>query len=90
MRVRWSPEATSAFVAIFGHIAVDNEPAAIRQAHLLLAATRQLEVYPHSGRRTRTQQTRELVVPKTPYIIKYSIDQDVVELISIRHGAMRL
>jgi toxin ParE1/3/4 len=88
MRLRWSPEAEIDFLAIVGHIAVDSETAATRQARLLLAATRQLELFPRSGRRTRTLRTRELVVPKTPYIIKYSIEEDVIILISIRHGAM--
>jgi plasmid stabilization system protein ParE len=50
MQVRRAARAASDFDAIFEYIAQDNESAAIRQALLILSATRQLEQFPKSGR----------------------------------------
>jgi len=87
MQVRWSPRASSDFDSLFTYIAADSDSAAIRQARFVLTATRQLELFPQSGRRTGIQHVRELVVPSTPFLIRYSLDKDAINILSITHGA---
>jgi addiction module RelE/StbE family toxin len=87
MEVIWSPRASSDLDAIYLSIAAHNEGAASRQVRFLMAATRQLEQFPLSGRSTSVADVRELVVPRTPYIIRYSLRRNAVQLVSITHGA---
>lgn len=87
MLLRWSQRASADFDEFFSYVAADSEAAAARQARLVLAATRRLESFPQSGRRVRVTQSRELVVPGTPYIIRYRLESNFVILISIKHGA---
>jgi toxin ParE1/3/4 len=88
IQIRWSPKASAEFDAIVEYVAADNETAAIRQGRLLLAATKQLERFPQSGRLGRGRNARELAVTGTPYIILYTLHSDDLNIISIRHGAM--
>ena len=90
MEIRWSDRATAELDAIFDHIVTEGgEPAAIGQVRKILAATRQLEGFPKSGRKLRVHRMRELVVPATPYIIRYNLAPEWIELTSITHAAQR-
>jgi toxin ParE1/3/4 len=55
----------------------------IRAAVARLAASSGL------GRPGRVADTRELVIPHTPYIVPYRVKGDVVQIITILHGAQR-
>ena len=45
-----------------------------------------LEAAPDAGRPGRVEGTRELVVTRTPYIIAYEADRDVVRIVSVIHS----
>ena len=51
------------------------------------ATCQTLEQFPLRGRAADTGGTREVVVPRTPYLVVYRISNDVVEIVRIRHGA---
>ncbi|MDQ2924248.1 MAG: type II toxin-antitoxin system RelE/ParE family toxin [Acidobacteriota bacterium] len=87
MKIRWTEYAAARLPEIKEYIAVDNPRAALKQVRLIVAATRRLGMFPSSGRIGRVEGTRELTVPGTPYIIPYRIVNDVVQLLSIEHGA---
>ncbi|NIP37958.1 MAG: type II toxin-antitoxin system RelE/ParE family toxin [Candidatus Dadabacteria bacterium] len=50
-------------------------------------AANKLKEFPHMGRPGRVLNTRELVIAATPYIIVYLIDGEVIQIVSVIHGA---
>jgi toxin ParE1/3/4 len=44
---------------------------------------------PALGRPGRVAGTRELVIPRTPYIVPYRVNGDVVQIITVLHDAQR-
>jgi plasmid stabilization system protein ParE len=42
---------------------------------------------PFAGRTGRIKDTREAVVPRTPYIVIYQVSEHAVEILGIWHGA---
>jgi toxin ParE1/3/4 len=90
VRVEWLPPAQQDLAEIVGCIAADNSTAVAHGLHGEI--TRQvdhLQDNPHLGRPGRRRGTRELVINRTPYIVAYRIDGDVVQVIHVRHGARR-
>ena len=43
----------------------------------ILDALQLLELFPESGRPGRVEGTRELVVPRLPYIVVYQVDREL-------------
>lgn len=89
MRIRWSRPAIRDLVEIHAYIEQDNPAAATSVARAVVAAVERLADYPSSGRPGRVPETRELVVPGTPYAIPYRVTGDVVEIIAVLHGARK-
>lgn len=44
---------------------------------------------PGLGRAGRVPETRELVIPDTPYLVPYTVRADVVEIHAVLHGARK-
>lgn len=65
MEVRWLDDALA---EIYRYVATDDVRAAARVVESIQAAVRRLNDAPHHGRPGRWPGTRELVVPRTPYI----------------------
>ena len=63
--------------------------AACRMAERIEDAVAGLSSHPELGRQGRVPQTRELIVPGTPYIVPYRIQEDVVEIRTVLHTARR-
>jgi addiction module RelE/StbE family toxin len=70
-------------------IASDNPTAAIRMIERIRAAVTRLAGSPSLGRPGRAAGTRELVIPHTLYIVPYRVNGDVVQVITMLHGAQR-
>jgi toxin ParE1/3/4 len=93
MRVRWTDPAHTDFLEILGYIARDNQPAAARVGQRLLQAIDALAAQPRLGRPGRIAGTRELVIPRLPYIAVYRIVEvgpaatSQVEVVRVLHGA---
>ncbi len=51
-------------------------------------AVRRLLDFPESGRPVRIEGTRELVIPRTPYVAAYTVTVDRVRILRILHGAL--
>ncbi len=69
------------------HIAKRNKPAAATVEARIRIAIRRLGRFPELGRRGRIEGTRELTVPRTPYIVAYRVRGDVVEIAALLHAA---
>jgi toxin ParE1/3/4 len=70
-------------------IAVDNPTAARGIVERIRAAVTRLAVSPALGRPGRVVGTRELVISGTPYIVPYRVKGNIVQIITILHGAQR-
>lgn len=89
MRVRWTPRARDGFRHETRYIAKDSPAAARHVAEQVRRAAEYLAVHPRLGRDGRVIDTRELVVPNTPFTIAYRVREQHVEIVGVVHQAKR-
>lgn len=87
MIVRFSTAARADVQSIFNYVALENPGAAARVIGTIEHATLRLGLFPLSGRTGAVEGTRELVVPRLPYITVYRIIAETVEIIAVFHAA---
>ena len=87
MRLVWAQYALDDRDTIFSHSESENPKAAIRVDEEIAHAARRLLDFPESGRPGRVAGTRELVIPRTPYIAAYVVMADRVRILRVLHGA---
>ncbi|MGC2778558.1 MAG: type II toxin-antitoxin system RelE/ParE family toxin [Bradyrhizobium sp.] len=86
----WSPEAIADLVALRAYIAQDDPAAAQRVAlHIIRNVETLLSGHPEMGRLGRVPGTRELVIPRTPYIVPYRLVDDTLQILRVFHRARR-
>ena len=81
MRLEWSIHAFEDLVAFFDYIEVDNPLAAVTIDDRIRHHVQQLTRHPQSGRIGRVENTRELVIDRTPYIVAYHVVPDAVRVL---------
>lgn len=90
MNILWSPEAIEDLNSLRAYIAQDNPSAARSVAlHIIHSIEQLLQDNPQMGRPGRVPGTRELVIPKTPFIVPYRVQRNVAQILRIYHGARR-
>ncbi len=89
MQVIWEEDALSDLRHIRRHIAKDNPVAARQVARRIRDAAGILAEHPEIGRPGRVADTRELVIPDTPYIAAYQVAGDAVLILRVLHGAQQ-
>lgn len=90
MQIRRSPTAASDFSGIIEYIKRDNPQAARRVARAIYDAASSLKHFPYKGREGRVAGTRELALPRLPFILVYRIiANDAVEIADVIHGAQQ-
>ena len=90
MNIAWSPEAIDDLAALRTHIEEYNPAAAQRIVlHIVHSIRNLLAEQPQMGRAGRVPGTRELVVPRTPYIVPYRMRKNRLEVLRIYHAARR-
>lgn len=90
MIVTWSPEAIDDLASLRAYIAEESPAAAQRVAlHILHDVEELLPRSPEMGRPGRVPGTRELVIPKTPFIVPYRIHGQTIQILRVYHGARR-
>jgi len=87
MRLRWTTPAASDLYKLVQRIRKENPTAAAEVATILYDGCGSLRDFPRRGRKGRIDGTRELVFPGLPYILVYRIQDQVVEVLRIYHGA---
>lgn len=90
MRVRWLRKALANLDAEASYIAEDDPAAARRVVARIMSAVSHLSQQPKLGRPGRVPGTRELVVPRTRYIVPYRVRGNVVEILRVFHVSRRL
>jgi toxin ParE1/3/4 len=90
MKILWSPEAIGDLASLRAYIAEDD-PAAARGVvlHIIHNVELLLPNNPQMGRPGRVPGTRELVIPKTPFVIPYRLQRNVVQILRVYHAARR-
>jgi len=86
MEVLWLEGALADLSEIVDHIAESNPAAAPKVAAGLHDAAARLGPHPRVGRRGRVAGTRELVVPRLPFVIVYRMRPDRIEVVRVIHG----
>jgi toxin ParE1/3/4 len=90
MIVEWSQRAADDLAALRAFIAEDNPAAAQRVVLRIIRGIEQLLAnQPQMGRPGRVPGTRELVVPRTPYVIPYRIRNNRLQVLRVYHGARK-
>ena len=86
----WAPEAIDDLAALRAYIAQDDPAAAQRVAlHIVRNVETLLPNDLDMGRPGRVPGTRELVIPKTPFIVPYRVVGNTIQVLRIYHGARR-
>ena len=90
MNIIWSPEAIGDLVSLRAYIAEDD-PAAARGVvlHIIHNVELLLPNNPQMGRPGRVPGTRELVIPKTPFVVPYRLKRNVIQILRVYHGTRR-
>ncbi len=83
MRVRWTPAALNDVARIYDYIAAMNPRAATDLAAQLSTAANSLSDLPERGRPIKGRR-RELAII-WPYVIRYRIKDQQVEILRVRH-----
>ena len=90
MTLQWSPESIHDLAALRAHIAEHDPSAAKRVAlHVLHCVEGLLSKNPKLGTPGRVPGTRELVIPKSPYIVPYRVHGTKIEIARVYHTSRR-
>lgn len=89
MRIEWLPDAARDLSTQMKWIARQDPWAAISVGDAIEAAVARLADHPLMARPGRVDNTRELAVVGTPYIVVYRVEPAVVVVLRILHGARR-
>jgi toxin ParE1/3/4 len=89
MEIIWRDVALNGLERSRAYIAQDNPAAAERVRERILRAVRNLADMPNMGRPGRVEDTRELVVADTPYIVAYTVLDNQVVIVALQHGAQK-
>jgi toxin ParE1/3/4 len=90
MNIVWSPEAIQDLISLRAYIA-EESPAGARRIvlRILHDIEHLLPDNPNMGRPGRVPGTRELVIPRTPYIVPYRMQGESIQILRVYHGARR-
>jgi len=90
LTIEWADHAILKLDQIHDYIALSSsENVADKIVEQIFASVRLLATFPMSGRSGRVPDTRELVIPGTPFIAAYSIDHPRIVILAIYHGAQK-
>jgi len=90
MRVRWLRKALANLNAEASYIATDDPAAARLVVTRVMEAVNGVADQPALGRPGRVPGTRELVVPKSRYIVPYRVRGEAVAILRLFHASRRL
>lgn len=90
MNLVWSAQALDDLVSLRAYIGEDDATAAQRVTlRILHNVETLLSQNPRTGRPGRVPGTRELVIPRTPFILPYRVQGSTIHILRVYHGARR-
>lgn len=87
MRVRWLERALRDLDETEAYIAQEDPQAADDIVLRIVRAVSHLKEQPGIGRAGRVPGTKELIVPKTPFIVPYRVKDDTVQVLRVYHSS---
>jgi addiction module RelE/StbE family toxin len=91
MKIKWSPLSVERLTSIVKYISEDKPIAAIKLSDTIFTSVERLKIFPQSGRivpELDNSKYREILVSN--YRVIYSIVEDVVFILTIRHQVQLL
>lgn len=85
----WTEQALAQRFEQLDFIAQDSPAAAITMDERIEHSTAGLQDHPERGRPGRVAGTRELVIPRTPFIAVYRLRGERIEILRLLHGAQK-
>jgi toxin ParE1/3/4 len=89
VKLRWTDGAVEDLRSAYEYREAENPQAAIDTADRIVSAVERLAQFPHMGRPGRVENSRELVVAGTPFIVAYRLKRDSVQVLAVLHGARK-
>jgi toxin ParE1/3/4 len=89
MRVDWADSARQDFDAAIAFLQQRSPNGARRIGDRILDVVSLLERFPELARASRHRGLRQLVVPRTPYLVIYRIEADRIEIRAIIHAGQK-
>ncbi|EJO28541.1 type II toxin-antitoxin system mRNA interferase toxin, RelE/StbE family [Achromobacter marplatensis] len=89
MKVEWSALAMEDRDRIFDYIESESPKAAIQVDIRIEEQVDQLVQFPELGRLGRIEDTRELVISQTSYVVPYRVYGNVVRILRVLHCAQQ-
>jgi len=89
VKIVWYSKAERDLQDATSYIEARNPHAADKVEARLQAAIEHLQDFPKAGRTGRRLGTQEIVVVDFPYLIRYRINKDRVEILRIFHTSMQ-
>ncbi len=86
MKIAWTRLALHDLENAYTFVAENSPKAAIRVMNRLEETLSHLKAYPNTGRKGRVENTRELVILNTPFILIYRIQEKRIEILAFLHG----
>jgi toxin ParE1/3/4 len=86
MKVEWEPRAQRDLTAILDYIVKDSPAGAARVHEQILHSVSFLVDWPDMGRQGKRRNLRELVIPRTPYVVIYRHAATLVSIVRVIHG----
>lgn len=88
-RLEFSHGSIADMEAIKKYISADNPKAAERVINRMIEAADQLIDFPMMGRTGRKVGTRELIIPKYPYLMVYRLTAAKIIVIAVAHQSKK-
>ncbi len=90
MTLRFTPQALADLESLHAYIALRQSPTgAYTVVSVIRTALNRLTVFPDMGRVGRVDGTRELVVPRLPYVVVYLIQNEDVIVQRVLHASQQ-
>ena len=91
MRVSWRARALADVESLTDYVALHRPASADRLSDAIDACVAMIREQPYIGRPGRTDMTREVVVPRLPYIVQYRVNEtrSLISILRVLHGARR-
>jgi toxin ParE1/3/4 len=89
LRVRWLKRALRDLDETEAYIAQDDPQAATAVVLRIVRAVSHLKEQSGIGRAGRVPGTKELIVPKTPFIVPYRVKDDTVQILRVYHSSRK-
>lgn len=87
MQLVWRPEAVRDLEGARAWIEQESPTKAATIAGRIRTAVERLAELPFLGRPGRVSGTRELIVPRAPYLVPYRVRDETVEILRVYHHA---